>query len=136
MPLSAGDCIGPYEILSPLGAGGMGEVYRARDSKLQCEVAVKVLPEVFAGEPDRIARFTREAPVRRSMVFTSVRSMPARTSKATNGCWLRNPAPCSCRRPILRSATCSFSGRARSWLSRSIRAAWRWRVTPRRLRSR
>ena len=61
MPLSAGDRIGPYEILSPLGAGGMGEVYRARDSKLQREVAVKVLPEVFAGEPDRIARFTREA---------------------------------------------------------------------------
>src|SRR5579864_9190389 len=61
MSLAAGSKLGPYEILAPLGAGGMGEVYRARDTKLQREVAVKVLPEIFAGEPDRIARFTREA---------------------------------------------------------------------------
>ena len=61
MPLGAGTRLGPYEILALLGAGGMGEVYRARDTKLQREVAVKVLPEAFANDPDRTVRFTREA---------------------------------------------------------------------------
>ena len=57
MTLSAGTRLGPYEILVPLGAGGMGEVYRARDSRLGREVAIKVLPEAVAGEPDRLRRF-------------------------------------------------------------------------------
>src|ERR1035438_1073408 len=55
--------IGPYEILSPLGAGGMGEVYLARDTKLNREVAIKGLPEAFARDPHRLARFQREAQV-------------------------------------------------------------------------
>jgi serine/threonine-protein kinase len=53
--------LGPYEVLSKLGAGGMGEVYRARDTKLNRDVALKVLPDSFASDPDRLARFTREA---------------------------------------------------------------------------
>jgi len=61
MPLSAGTRLGPYEILAPLGAGGMGEVYRARDAKLDREVAVKVLPAEFAADPDRLRRFELEA---------------------------------------------------------------------------
>ncbi len=61
MPLSAGSRVGPYEILSPIGAGGMGEVYRARDKKLNRDVAIKILPDLFAGDPDRLARFDREA---------------------------------------------------------------------------
>jgi serine/threonine protein kinase len=61
MPLEAGTRLGPFEILGLLGAGGMGEVYRARDTKLQREVAIKVLPDIFANDPDRAARFTREA---------------------------------------------------------------------------
>ncbi len=61
MALSPGTRLGPYEILSPLGAGGMGEVYRARDTRLGREVAVKVLPELSAGSPDALARFEREA---------------------------------------------------------------------------
>src|SRR6202521_2657269 len=61
MTLAAGTRLGPYEILSPLGAGGMGEVYRARDSKLKRDVAVKVLPHSLAGDPEALARFEREA---------------------------------------------------------------------------
>jgi len=61
MPLSAGVRLGPYEILSAIGAGGMGEVYRSRDTKLNRDVAVKVLPELFANDPERLARFRREA---------------------------------------------------------------------------
>ena len=61
MSVSSGTRFGPYEVLSPLGAGGMGEVYRARDTRLGREVAIKVLPGEFAADPDRIARFTREA---------------------------------------------------------------------------
>jgi len=61
MPLSAGTRLGPYEILSPLGAGGMGEVYRARDTRLERDVAIKVLPVLLASDAERLARFTREA---------------------------------------------------------------------------
>ena len=61
MPLQPGSRLGPYEIVSALGAGGMGEVYRARDTQLKREVAIKVLPAAFSQDPDRLARFQREA---------------------------------------------------------------------------
>ena len=61
MALEAGKKLGLYEILDPIGAGGMGEVYRARDTKLGREVAIKVLPEAFAQNEERLARFEREA---------------------------------------------------------------------------
>jgi TolB-like protein/cytochrome c-type biogenesis protein CcmH/NrfG len=61
MTLAVGTKLGPYEILSPLGAGGMGEVYRARDKKLDRDVAIKVLPQTVANDPDVLARFEREA---------------------------------------------------------------------------
>ena len=67
MPLSVGIRIGPYEILAPLGAGGMGEVYRARDTKLGRDVAIKVLPQAFSADHDRLARFEREARVLASL---------------------------------------------------------------------
>jgi serine/threonine protein kinase len=61
MPLSSGSQLGPYQIVSPLGAGGMGEVYRATDARLRREVAIKVVPETTAADPNRMARFAREA---------------------------------------------------------------------------
>src|SRR3954466_11802262 len=61
MGLSAGMRLGPYQIVSALGAGGMGEVYRARDTRLNRDVAIKVLLPVVAADPDRLARFRREA---------------------------------------------------------------------------
>ena len=61
MSLAAGTRIGPYEILAAIGAGGMGEVYSARDRKLERDVAIKILPEALAADPERIARFEREA---------------------------------------------------------------------------
>ena len=67
MALAAGSRLGPYEITSQIGAGGMGEVYRARDTRLKRDVAVKMLPESFASDPDRLARFQREAEVRASL---------------------------------------------------------------------
>jgi eukaryotic-like serine/threonine-protein kinase len=63
VPLASGSRLGPYEIVAPLGAGGMGEVYRARDTRLKREVAIKVLPDAFARDPERLARFQREAEV-------------------------------------------------------------------------
>ncbi|HKM89134.1 MAG TPA: protein kinase [Candidatus Acidoferrales bacterium] len=63
MPVLPGTRLGPYEILAPLGAGGMGEVYRARDTRLGREVAIKALPVGFAGAADRLARFEREAQI-------------------------------------------------------------------------
>ena len=67
MSLAPGTRLGPYEILAPIGAGGMGEVYRARDTKLKRDVAIKVLPEAFAGDHERMARFQREAEVLASL---------------------------------------------------------------------
>src|SRR5438309_2951567 len=61
MPLTPATRLGPYEILAPLGAGGMGEVYRARDPRLKRDIAIKVLPAEMASSPDRLARLEREA---------------------------------------------------------------------------
>jgi len=61
MPLTPGTRLGPYDIVAPLGAGGMGEVYRAKDSRLGREVALKVVPEAFARDAGRLARLEREA---------------------------------------------------------------------------
>src|ERR671912_106475 len=61
MALSSGTRLGTYEVIALIGSGGMGEVYRARDTRLKREVAIKVLPDAFANDPDRLARFQREA---------------------------------------------------------------------------
>jgi serine/threonine protein kinase len=72
MALAAGQHLGPYEILSLLGAGGMGEVYRARDTQLKRDVAVKVLPSDVAADPDRLSRFQREAEILASLNHSNI----------------------------------------------------------------
>lgn len=61
MPISPGSRLGPYEIVAPIGAGGMGEVYRARDERLKRDVAIKVLPASYSQDADRLRRFEQEA---------------------------------------------------------------------------
>ncbi len=75
MTLSSGQTIGPYLILQPLGAGGMGEVYRAKDSRLGREVAIKALPAAFAADPERLARFEREARLLASVHHQNIASI-------------------------------------------------------------
>ena len=75
MPLDTGSRLGAYEILGPLGAGGMGEVYRARDTRLGREVAIKVLPQELEQDPDRLARFEREARVLASLNHPNVATL-------------------------------------------------------------
>ena len=67
MPLHPGRTLGPYRVTAKIGEGGMGEVYRARDTKLDRDVALKVLPQAFTDDPDRLARFEREAKVLASL---------------------------------------------------------------------
>jgi len=89
MPLSPGARLGPYEVVSALGAGGMGEVYRATDTTLGREVAIKVLPEAFAQDPERVARFEREA--------KTVASLNQPTCGASSA--VTAPSPSGRRRP-------------------------------------
>ena len=65
--LTIGSRLGPHEIVAPLGAGGMGEVYRATDTRLKRQVAIKILPAALAEDPERLARFQREAEVLASL---------------------------------------------------------------------
>jgi len=75
MPLTPGARLGAYEVLSAIGAGGMGEVYRARDTRLKRDVAIKVLPDGFATDPDRLARFQREAELLASLNHPNIASI-------------------------------------------------------------
>ena len=70
--MTPGTRIGPYEVVAAIGAGGMGEVLRARDPKLGREVAIKVLPTAFAADPDRLARFEREAKLLASLNHSNI----------------------------------------------------------------
>src|SRR5262245_2555702 len=72
MSLAVGTRVGPYEILAALGAGGMGEVYRARDTRLGRDVAIKALPDQFAADPARLARFEREAKLLASLSHPNI----------------------------------------------------------------
>ena len=84
MPLAPGTRLGPYEVLGPLGAGGMGEVYKARDTRLDRTVAIKVLPEHLSATPDLRARFEREARARAAAeeIITPLRLLGFRAEEA------------------------------------------------------
>ncbi len=82
MPLPPGTTVGSYRILASIGAGGMGEVYRARDSKLGRDVALKVLPEAFARDGERMARFQREAKVLASLNHPNIATIMASKIRA------------------------------------------------------
>ena len=75
MALSEGTKIGPYEVIGLIGQGGMGEVWQGRDTKLDRDVALKVLPEAFTSDPDRLARFEREAKVLASLNHPNIGSI-------------------------------------------------------------
>ena len=75
MPLQPGTTLGPYQVTAKIGEGGMGEVWRARDTKLDRDVALKVLPEAFTSDPDRLARFEREAKVLASLNHPNIGSI-------------------------------------------------------------
>ncbi len=94
MPLSAGDKLGPYEIVAPLGAGGMGEVYRAIDTRLKREVAVKVLPDAFAHDPERLARFKREAEVLASLNHSHIATIHGVEERALVMELVEGESPC------------------------------------------
>jgi serine/threonine protein kinase len=98
MPLTPGDRLGPYEVLAPIGAGGMGEVYRARDSKLNRDVAIKVLPAAFANDSQYMARFEREAQVLASLNHPNIATVygteqGALVMELVEGSDLRGPLP-------------------------------------------
>jgi len=83
MFLQPGTTLGPYEVIEPIRVGGMGEVYRARDTKLNRDVALKVLPEAFVTDPERLARFQREAEVLASLNHPNMpRFMDSKTAVA------------------------------------------------------
>src|SRR5262245_12776855 len=75
MTLSAGVAFGPYEIVGLLGSGGMGEVYRARDTRLRRDVAIKVLPAALAADPERLGRFEREAQLLASLNHPNIATL-------------------------------------------------------------
>ena len=91
MPLAPGTRLGPYAVTAKIGEGGMGEVYQARDTKLDRDVALKVLPEAFTSDPDRLARFKREAKVLASLNHPNIGSIfgleevPATSAPSTDG---------------------------------------------------
>jgi len=107
MTLSTGARLGPYEILAPIGAGGMGEVYRARDARLNRDVALKVLPEVFAKDAERMARFEREAQVLASLNHPNIAQLYGLEERAlvmeyVPGETLRGPLPLDEALPLAR----------------------------------
>src|SRR5438128_1847780 len=85
MAIQIGQQLGPYEITSPLGEGGMGIVYRARDTKLERDVAIKALPGAFADDSDRLQRFQREAQVLASLICLE-QLLIDRAARYTVGC--------------------------------------------------
>ena len=126
MPLTPGTKLGPYEILTPLGAGGMGEVYRARDTRLGREVALKILPLSFAGEADRLRRFEQEARAVAALNHPNILAIHDIGEQDGRRFWSPN---CSTATACAASLTMARScrGRPRSMQCR-LRTGWRRRT--------
>src|SRR2546428_566910 len=129
MPLTIGARLGPYEILSPIGAGGMGEIYRAHDTKLHRDVAIKVLPDLFAADPDRLPRLSPAAQPLATFRPSPTLTCPALMTRAGvilgTAAYMapepRDLAPSTSGRPI-KAAGCSSLEMGRWWRNRSMRA--------------
>ena len=135
MPLSTGDRLGPYEILGPLGAGGMGEVYRALDTKLHREVAVKVLPASLANDAQYMARFEREAQTLAALNHPNVATVygieqGAIVMELVEGHNLRGPLPLDEAIPIARQIALGLeAAHERGIIHRDLKPA-NIRITP------
>ena len=98
MSLSPGTRLGPYEVTALIGEGGMGQVYQATDTKLNRQVALKILPEAFASDPDRLARFQREAQVLASLNHPGIAAIHGLEESGADRSTSRSePAGQSCR---------------------------------------
>ncbi len=84
MSLQPGSRLGPYEVTALIGQGGMGDFYRAHDTKLHRDVALKVLPDLFADDPERLARFQREARVLASLNHPNIAASPLWSKNLVN----------------------------------------------------
>ena len=128
MALSPGSRVGAYEVIAPIGRGGMGEVYRARDLKLQRDVAIKALPQEFQQDRERLARFEREARLLASLNHTNIAAIYGLEEQGARdfSSWSSSKgrrSPNGSRKERFRS-TRPFPWRRRS------RRAWRLRTTP------
>ena len=113
MPLTIGTTLGPYEVLAAIGAGGMGEVYKARDTKLDRDVALKILPDAFVTDPERLARFQREAKVLASLNHPNIAAIYGLEEGAGTralGRIAQGPIPVDEALPISADGGCGRSG--------------------------
>jgi hypothetical protein len=109
MSLAAGTKLGPYEVLAPLGAGGMGEVYRARDTRLSRDVAITVIPEELAAHKDRLRRFEQEARATAALSHPNILALFAiRRSRVRAPRGPPSPTWVRVRRPVAPAHTCGI----------------------------
>ncbi len=111
MALDSGTRLGPYEILAPIGAGGMGEVYRARDTKLGRDVAIKVLPEEFSQDKERLDRFEREAQLLAALNHPNIATLHGLEKSVDTRFLVMEFVTQSRRQPSLRRRTTRWTGR-------------------------
>ena len=106
MALTPGSRVGVYEILGAIGAGGMGEVYRARDARLNRDVAIKILPALFADDPERLARFEREAQVLAALNHPNIAADLRTRRSRTRAPWSWSSSKATTSRYTSRAARC------------------------------
>jgi serine/threonine protein kinase len=126
--ITAGTRLGSYEILSQIGAGGMGEVYRARDSKLGRDVAIKVLPDAFARDAERMARFQREAKVPASLNHPNIATIYGLEDSGSTRALVLEKTGYTCQRlagQLADSSKCQYPSIKLNSQQRPIDHSWR-----------